>query len=203
MMSSDGAMDFEALVYGKPHPSTLQFMQNSIANVTQTVSAASQAFYQKAQDVYEFFNGHEAMRRARAAVNKAGHAFTADDVRYLQSLASIQNAKPQMTRFIMSEPVVRQMWLDQQIEGYDGQYLDTEPGCIGDTHTEYARTMQGMIVDGDDGVSHYSLYYGLEHPDELELDIEEQVDIMNTWDRVRHYLDRGEQDPTSVWGSML
>lgn len=196
--------DFDALVFGQPHPSTLQYLQSTIQGAMHNASQATQRFFSKAQEVYQHFYSEEAMRRARAALNRASGVFVADDIRYLESMNQLTAAKEQMRRYIMANPYIRQQFYKQQIEGFAEYYHDNAPGFVGDLHEDYQRVMDGVVqVDEQNGDHHYSLYYGYDTDNEHKLDLDQQVAISDTWLRVQERIKAGGQDPTSVWGSML
>lgn len=200
MSGSDA--DFDALVYGQPHPGTLNFIQSTLQNATQHVSEASQQFFQRAHQAYDYFHGHEAVRRSRAALRRAGALFVPDDIRELETLGQIQAAQDRMRRYIMADPYIRGQYQAQRIEGYSDKYMDVQPEAIGEDHYDYQRLMDGLVREDDEGRMYYVVHYGIDDGDQM-LSHEEQLDILNTQARVRYYIKKGKEDPTSIWGALL
>lgn len=197
---------FNHLCYGQKHPGTLQYLQNQFSNFQQTLSHAGQQFVSSAKEIFDQYNSSEALRAARLALNKVSNIFTPDNIRYLYQPQDLQTAQPTMQRWIMAEPTIRSLFHNQRCDGYSNSYVDVSPGIVGDLHYDYQRVMNGMVCtddakpDEDFRITHY---YD-EIPDgDRELTIDEQVDILNTWDVVRAMIKRGKEDPTNSFGGNL
>lgn len=198
-----GPQMFNMLSYREKHPSTLAFIQSQFQNVGNMLNEAGQAFYSGMQNVFEAANNSEAMRRARLAMQKVANVFEADVVRSLFELNELQAAQYTMQRWIMANPMVREMYHGQRCDGYSETYKDQFPGQIGEDHYDYRRVMNGIVQDDpehDWKCTHYldELFEG-----DRELDFTEQVEILNTWQIVEAYMKQGRDDPTSQFGNML
>lgn len=198
-----GASAFDALVYGEQHHANQSYFQQQLQNISSTLTDAGRSFFADAHVLYNQFNGSEAMRKIRAAVNAATGLFQPNRVRYVHDLGEMQNAPFVMQRYIMASPVVREKYHSQQIDGYSETYEDMQPGKIGDNHYDYRRVMDGVLREDTEG------WYVKFYPDEIyegdkELSHDEKVDIIGTWDAIEAFLSvaKGE-DPTSVWGNKL
>jgi len=197
------SQDFNALVYGERHPGTIQFLENQVTNFSQSLNEAGKSFFSNARSVFEQFNSETAMRLARAAVRKASSLFQKDEIRDIWDLGELQQAPLRMQRFIMAEPTVRQMYIDQRCDGYADTYVDMQPGAIGTEHYDFRRATNGMVMDDEENdwvcrQFHDDLVEG-----DRELDLEEKVDILNTWEAVRALMAAGREDPTSPFNSKL
>lgn len=141
--------EFNALAFGQKHPGTLAFLENQVSNFSQTLTDAGRNFFSNARDVFDRFNGEAAMRLARAAVRKASSLFQRDEIRSIWDMGQMQQAPLTMQRWIMANPVVRQMFQDQRCDGYADTYVDMFPGTIGESHYDYRRAMNGLLVDDE------------------------------------------------------
>jgi hypothetical protein len=202
-VSYGDSAEFNALAFGPKHPGTLAFLENQVSSFSQTLTDAGRSFFSNARDVFEQFNGEEAMRLARAAVRKANSLFQRDQIRSIWELGELQQAPLTMQRWIMANPEVRQMYQDQRCDGYVDTYIDVHPGTIGSTHYDYRRAVNGMVMDDDedDWVCRF-------YPDELlegdkELSLDEKIDIQTTWDIVAALMKAGGEDPTSPFANKL
>lgn len=201
VIDGDSAV-FDAVVFGEKHQGTINYLRNQFTGFGEHLSAAGQAFVQGAQAIFEQFNNSEAMRAARRAVQKVKGVFMLDEVRTLWDLVEIQNAGLKMQRWIMAEPTVRELYHAQGCDGYSESYVDMNPGCIGEAHYDYRRVMNGIVQDTAEEWQ-ATFYMDDLHEGDRELTLDEQVDILNTWDVVRHMLKHGKEDPTSPFGGSL
>jgi hypothetical protein len=141
------------------------------------------------------------MALARNAIRSARGLLTPNVIQPLVSYEEFQIAQPVMQRYIMAQPDIRQLFFDQRCDGFSDTYVDQQPGKIGETHYDYRRVMNGMMVEeGEDFVVHHYL-------DELregdrELTFHEQVDILSTWQVMSMFMQE-KKDPTNIYGGKL
>jgi hypothetical protein len=203
--------EFDAMVYGQKHPGTLQFLSNQVASLQQSASQyltdAGKNFFANAADIYERFNGSEALRVARAAMRKVSHIFQSDEIKPLRNISEIQQAPLKMQRWIMAEPTIRQAWLDQRCDGYSGSYVDMHGGVIGVEHSDWRHVMSGIVEDivDDDGESNWktTIYLDEVPAGDVELQLGDKTDVLTAWDLVKMYRQLGKEDPVSPSNNML
>lgn len=194
--------DFDALIYGANHPTTIQYLQNQATNFSQTLTDAGRNFISSTQHLFEKLNGSDAMRLARAALRKAGSAFQRDEVRSIWEMGEMQNAPFTMQRWIMANPVVREKYNAQLCDGYSGTYVDMFPGTRGMDHYDFRQVMDSQLVENEDGWEIHHYFEDLIEGDR-QLSFDEKIDILSTWDIVAAMMKEGGEDPTSVFGSKL
>jgi len=199
MMGDD--LSFRSLAYGyEKHPGTLSFMENTMNNVSNVLTAGGQAFLSTARSIYDNLNNSHAMQLARAACNKMGNMFARTDIHEITEISNIQNANLIMQRYIMACPEVRSVFQSQLCNGYSETYIDMYPGKIGEDHYDYRRVENGILNDADERITHY-LDVLVEGDRELMFD--EQLAIKKTWQKVAELMQYGTVDPTDpLNGSM-
>lgn len=206
-----GRRAFRALAFGDQRtPATMAFLQGQAAMLPEMMSMAvsdtSRAFLQQAQTIYQESQSAEAMRLARLALEKAHGIRQLDVVRPIWELGQLQNAPQVMQRWIMAEPFVRQMYIEQRIDGYSGSYVDIRPGEVGADHYDYRRVMNGVMVVHDETAETdwtVTAYFDPVEPNDIELVPAQQHDIVSTWDVVRACIKHGVDDPTNQGGGKL
>lgn len=202
-----GVDDFNAAAFGRKHPGTLRFLENQVnyaENLMSNFTAAGAQFMSRAREVYERFNGAEALRLAKAAANKFNSAFQQDAIKPLAYLEEMQSACLTMQRWIMADPVIREMYHRQRVDGYSDTYVDMHPGTAGACHYDYQRVMDGMIVQNDEEQNwSFTNFYDPQHEDDHVLDHVDKADIVSTWDAVRVLLSMNEEDPTDPYCGKL
>lgn len=189
--------DFDSLVYGQNHPSTMQYLQNQFQNISQTLTDAGRNFFSNASELYNQFNGADALRAARAATRKVSSIFQRDEIRCIWDLGGLQHAPLTMQRWIMAEPTIRELYQEQRCEGYSGTYTDMHPKTIGENHYDYRRVMHGLMTDTEEADWKISFFLDELVEGDRVLSLDEQIDITTTWAFVKARAEAGDRDPTS------
>lgn len=205
-----GSSDFDAYVYAPTHVGTLNFLQNQITNLgnfSNTLTEAGRSFFSNAKDLFDKFNGAEALRLARLAASKVNNIFKPDVVKSIWELGEAQSAKLVMQRWIMANPDVRKAYHEQRCDGYSDTYIDMFPGDVGHDHYDYRQVMDGMPVDivDEDGEDNTVTSFYMEDPLEGDapLALDQRLDILSTWEFVSALMKQGVDDPTSAYGGKL
>lgn len=210
------AATFDAITYREPHPATVKFLSDRLNSLVESgkslFTEAGNRFMAGARTIYDNTLGENALRRARAVARTVQNAFQRDEVRALTELSEIQNASPRMQRWVMANLRAREMFQNQQLDGYSDTYLDLAPGDVGEQHYDYRRVMDGLVQDTETVTEEgeietgwkLSLYFEGELVEgDRRLDMTEVADVSSTWDAMKAYLDIGENDPTSVLNCKL
>ena len=193
---------FSAAAYGVQDWRAQEFLAQQYEGLSSQLTAAGQAFFAGAKNIFEELSGSQAMRLARAAGRKVRSLWNSDEIQRLLDIGAMQHAPLTMQRWIMAEPTVRKLYQQQRCDGYGETYRDMHPGDIGEDHYDYRRVMNGLVVEDEQGNLTATTYFD-ELLDEPELTIEEQIEIIDTWDALKAFLRKGEEDPTSKWAADL
>lgn len=188
---------------GIPDDSARQWLAQKSEMVRSTLSTAGQVFFEKARSLYDIVSESQALQMLRNLKGRSDDVWSSNQISYLHTLEQLQTAGPIMQRWIMAEPELRTRYIDQTVDGYSDTYVNYHGDVVGDRHYDYRRVMTGVVQveeDRDFIIQHFSDYMS---EDEKELDFYQKIDILNTWDKVRHYLEEGGEDPTSVYGAQL
>lgn len=198
----DGSeMAFKASVFGLPDWHALEFLSQQYNNISSFAKGAGEEFFKEAKDMYDKLSGSTAIRMARRAAQSITSVWDTNEIKRLTDIIEIQLAQSVMQRWIMANPVLRNKYHRQEVDGYSDSYIDNAPNDVGENHYDYRRVMNGMTIEKDDKL--LCVTYPDDLLDEKELTIEEQVDILDTWSKVEYYLSQGKEDPTSKWGDHL
>lgn len=189
---------------GELDNNTSSWLTQQYEQVTSVLSHTGQAFFNNLKDMYRIVSGSDAAQILRNIRGKAETIWSNNQIAALETLTALQTAGPYMQRWIMAEPTIRKRYLNQQLDGYSGSYENCQGDKIGDAQLDYRMVMNGVVVASDDAdqdffIRHYYDMLG----DESELKPFEQRDIISTWAKVRHFMEQGGEDPTSVTGAQL
>lgn len=114
----------------------------------------------------------------------------------LNSFEELQKANTTMQRWVMAEPRVKKLYLEQNLDGYNGQYNNISGDTYGEDDYDYRRATNGMVLENEEGESYYNQYFEDLMDGDRELDFHEKVAIMNTWDTIRGIMSRSTYDFT-------
>jgi len=204
-----GALTFNSLAYGTPHPGTMNFLSQQFENASTVLTTAGARFMEGARDLYERISGSDAMRALRVAGRAVRSMWQLDEVRVLNTMDELQTAPLTMQRWVMAEPTIRREYHQQRIDGYSDTYIDAFPKDVGEEHYDYRRVMDGMVVvdevPDDEGEYGWqaTTYFDELLPDDNELLLEEKMDILDTWAAAKAALKARKLDPTSRYGASL
>lgn len=199
---SGGTAAWNAIAYGQQNPLNLGYFKQQLENIGTNLNEQAKVFYQDVQDLYNKFNSSEAMRLMRSAMKSAASLFNDNIIRPLTTVDELQNASLQMQRWIMANPVIRQMYHDQQCDGYSDTYVDIEPGKVADQHYDYRRVMDGIVVCNEDA-EYFTEYFEDLYEGDRDLILSEQSDVLRTWEVLEAMVKAMKDDPTSQYGAQL
>lgn len=202
-----GDLMFESLMYGRAHPGTVQFIQNQLDFASSALSDAGRRFTEQAHQMYAHLESSNAMRAIRAVGRSIRSLWQLDEIRPLTDIGLLQHAPLCMQRYIMAQPQARSLFHQQRLDGYSDTYVDLHPGAIGEEHYDYRRVMDGMVVvqETPDAEGNFdytaTTYFDELLPDDIELSLDEQMDVIESWQHLQSYLERGKEDPTSKFNA--
>lgn len=211
VIQGDDSM-FNAVVTGEQHPANYQYLQSFIEAPSHHLNQAAQAFRNYVDDGFRKIEQSRSVRVIQAAKRALGSIFQSNEIRCLSTIGEMQYAPTAMQKYIMAEPEIRQSYWDQTLEGYSGTYQDQHPGDIGENHYHYRRVNNGLLALVEESRQKQNnkepewsatTYYDDLEPDDRELDILEQVDIVDTWENIRSKIREGKDDPTSRFNASL
>lgn len=195
---------FDAMLYGDHHAGTIAYLDEQRSRVRNYLTDTGMRFRERAEAVVQRFNYSDAMRLTRAVNRAMTNAFKPNNVRRLENIGQIQQAKTEMQRWIMAEPTIRAAYHAQRCDGYSETYVDDQPKAIGSNHYDYRRATNGVFFGRNNKEPLAAVtYFETAKPNDVELSFDDQVNIINTWDLTRRLLLEGKEDPTSVFNAML
>lgn len=203
-------VDFDNMVLGAPSQRTVDLIKDRLRDFGERIKDTARDTYDRAMGTFERYNGEHALRRAREFSRRAAHIVKQDVIRDMRSVSDLQSAQPTMARWLMADPVVRRRHQRQEVDGYQGTYIDMFPGDIGHTHHDFQKVMHGVFLEDDEDATTLNgpdfVQYFMEG-DELEGDIKLDIDhvgiITQAWKDQRRVIAKGIDDPTSISGAKL
>lgn len=197
-----GAGGFDALLYPDQHPNTMAYVEQQFSAFSNTLTETGKVFMEQAKSAYDQIMNSDAILYAKAAIRKATGLLNNDVIRPLESLEDAYSATPLMQRWIMTEPSLRKLHVDQRCEGFSETYVDTDPGKYGILQRDYRLAMSEVVQDDDDAAFAVDYYMEELQPGEKELSHIDKVTIQGIWAFVECAVAQGK-DPSSPTGNDL
>lgn len=197
-----GAEGFDALLYPDQHPSTMAYVENQFSTFSNTLTEAGKLFVDKMKSSYEQIVNSDAMMYAKAAIRRATNLLNNDVIRPLESMEDAYGASPLMQRWIMAEPGLRELLIQQRCEGFPDTYVDLDPGRVGPLHRDYRLAMSGLVQDDEDAAFAVTYYPEELMEGEKPLEHLDQVAIQGIFAFVQCAVAQGK-DPSSTTGNDL
>lgn len=192
----------DALGGGFVDEQTKNWMAQRNEGFYNALGAQAQQFFQQAQRLHQTISDSQAMQMLRNAKAKLDKFWVSNQIQALFGIEELQTASVTMQRWIMAEETLRRKYLNQEVDGYSKTYENLQGSTVGEQQYDWRRVMDGVgILDGEDYI--LKRYQDIMLEGERDLTSFERMDILDTWARVRHYLEEGGEDPTSLYGNML
>ncbi len=197
-----GAALFDEFLLSQP-TNVQQSFQNQLHQFSNTLTDAGAQFFHQVSQVSDAIANSQAVRYAKAAVRKVGTAWQENEIRLLMNIGELQHAPPVQIRYIMADPVIREAYQEQRIEGYGDKYQDLFPNDIGEKHYDYRRVMNGVTQFDKNGNDYATTYEEDLLEGDTELTFTQQSSVISSIDQAIAYLNYGKEDPTSIWNAPL
>lgn len=198
-----GADIMDAIGGGMPSQQTREWIAQQSAAVTSTLSQYSQQFFDQSREMFQTINDSQAMQMLRNVKSRLQGAFSSDTIKVARTLEELQTASPNMQRWIMAEPTLRDRYLNNTADGYSETYKNFYGAVAGEAHYDYRRVMSGVGHQDDEGVYTVKHFRDLLVEGDEELTTHQKLDIIDTWAMVKYHIERGEEDPSCPYGSPL
>ena len=192
---SEPALDM--MLYGDNSSTLSAYLMQQMQQIGPVFNEFSQRLYNNLQNSYNFITDKLTQYGILSQVQSAGGVVLDNYYETLNTFTELQNANLTMQRWIMSHPETRQLYLDQNIDGYSGSYQNVFGKEVGEDDYNYRRVMDGVVQDTTDGNGFVIKYY-LEDllPSDTELDHFKRVHILNTYDTITWLYENSKFDFT-------
>jgi hypothetical protein len=194
-----------ALTYGSIQNAMHDYVNAELAKAQQMVVGMGQQMFQRAESVRDSFVNSNAFRLAEAAIRQVQSMWGMNAIQPLPELWQVQNAPLVMQPYIMANPMLRNLYMQQRCDGYSGTYFDVQPDAVGESHDDWRKAMSGLLQtkgNDDDQYDVFVTYCTDDAETAKPLSFEAQMDIQNAWVLVEDAIYRGV-DPSSRWNDDL
>ena len=209
-------MTFSMMLYPDQNPRNQTYIEERMQQVSQqlgsVVSDFGTKFMERARNLYEQAYNSQAVLAAKAAIRATKGLFHPNAIVQLDTLDELRSAQPVMQRYLMANPLVRNLYLEQRIDGYSDTYTNVHGKVVGHDHYDYRRVMDGVVVDHEMQSMLTGKPVDIDAPewtattyfedllqDDRELTAMEQTDMLNNY-RLQAITIQQLKDPTNLFG---
>ncbi len=177
----------ELMLYGSKAGIMNNYLQRQMQTIQPAFNEFSNRIYNTIQTSYNFINDKLTQYGLLNELQQNGVQALDNCYQELHSFTDLQNANFTMQRWIMTHPQVRQLYIDQNLDGYSNSYENVFGKNQGEQDYNYRRVMDGALESTDDRWV-YKHYLDDILPGDKELDHYEKSIIRNTYDTIDHLL---------------
>jgi hypothetical protein len=183
--SSSTGIDYA--LYGDKSHVVAGYVQQQLQQMPMYASAYQERMYQSLQNSYSYLTDsavkHDIVRSLRTAGVDLGENFIVE----LRTFEELQKANLTMQRWVMADPFVRQLYLDQNVDGYSDTYLNTSDKYVGERDYHYQLAMSGVPVELDNGMTLTKFFHAEEdlRDGDRKLSHHEKIAVQRTWANAR------------------
>lgn len=185
----------DLVLYGDKSNVIGNYLYNQIQAMPQVFNEFSQRVYNAMSSSYNYINDKLTQYGILNKLQDNGLIVIDNYYQELLTFQQLQNANLTMQRWVMAHPQIKQMHIDQNLDGYSGSYVNISGKTVGEADYNYRRVMDGGVIPTEDGwiVKHYieDLQIG-----DQELDHFKKSQIKNTWAAMDWFLDTCQFDFT-------
>lgn len=185
----------DMVLYGDKSGVISNYLYQQMQNLPQAFNEFSERIYNAMSNSYNYVNDKLTQYGILNELRNSGLKIVDNYYEELLTFQQLQNANLTMQRWVMAHPQIRQMYVDQNLDGYSGTYKNISGKDIGEEDYNYRMVMDGAVIPTEDGwtMKHYidDLQTG-----DRELNHFEKVKIRSTWEAMDWFLQTSNFDFT-------
>lgn len=193
----EGGMDL--VLYGDKRGVITNYLYNQLQQLPSTLSDFGRSVYNGVVNSYNYMTDVFTQSNIINQLNNQQVSIVNNYIQECTDFKAIQSANITMQRYMMAHPATRQLYIDQNCDGYSQTYTDIFKGQVGKDHYDYRRVTDGMMMPTATGweVNYYdeTLEVGDKEPDFID-----KCKILATWDAMDWMLDNCKFDFTNADG---
>lgn len=184
-------------MFGNQSNTVSNYLANQLSNMGSFAGSIGNRIYDVLQNSYNYVNDTMMQYNIRQELSKNDIAQFNYEYGFINSFRGLQEASMVMQRFIMAEPTIKQLYLDQNLDGYSGSYVNISGNEIGDNDYDYGLVNDGIVqIDEVNDTWRTVEYFTPLIQGDRRLNIMEQDDILHTWRTARQIMETCKYDFT-------
>jgi hypothetical protein len=184
------------LIYGDNNATVGNYIQTQLANIPRALNDFGHKVYNTMVNSYNYITDNMRKHAILSNIKQSGVQIAHDPFSCLMSFTDLQNANPTMQRWVMAHKEVKELFNNQNLDGYSGSYVNLSGNTSGEDDYNYRRVMDGVVYDTADQGSMVKFYYEDLLPGDKPLDTHSKLSVLHTWDTISYILDTCDFDFT-------
>lgn len=200
----------ETVMFARPDAGMMNYFnqrnQELETRLTQYYGAAGQAFLTSTKNFYQEYKQNVGLEAAEQIVLMSNNALASNSgyLVPLKTVEELQSASGRYLDYLMSNPVVTELFYQNRLDGYGELYYDYQKGLVGEQRDAYRAVVTGMgqsYVDPnyDSEDETWIIYSQDEEHDVNPLLVTEQKNVLDAWN-LQNIAIANNIDPTSLDG---
>ena len=183
---SEPALDM--VLYGSKAGVLNNYLMRQMQSLAPAFNDFSTRIYNSIQSSYNFINDKLTQYGLMNQLEAQGIQALDNYYQDLTSFTQLQEANLTMQRWVMADPFIRELYLEQNIDGYSDTYLNTSDKYVGPKDYHYQLAMSGVPVEVGDGKTITYFYHAEEdlREGDRKLSHHDKIAIQRTWANARH-----------------
>lgn len=202
MHASYGTDLLDVVAGGHLADNTVRWLNDRTEQLRPMISSTANMFFDQARKMHNMISSTDAIQALRNLTSKVSNIWQSNQIHRIQNLEGFQTANQVNQRWIMAHTPIRELFLNNSLEGYGESYNNVHGETIGASNYDYRRVMDGLMTPTVDTNVISNFYEVLKEGDE-PLTLHQRVDIINNWNLLNTLMDEQELDPTSPLGNLL
>lgn len=193
---------FHAKTFGVPARETFDYLNQMGMDFNSSISDEARLRFTEVKSFYKTVSFDDALSALRNAVSGTDALSLPNRVMPLVSLAELQHAPDVMLPWIMAHPQLRELYAHNSCEGYGDRFIDYFSEVLGDTRPLYKAAVNGLRREVN-GEYQMEIFAEVRSEQSLQIDMNDQLSVMATWDEIDYQLSLNDRDPTSPFDGKL
>lgn len=201
---ADDIQTVNEVMYGSRSDILLNDLRSNLSNYDQSILTDLGRRYEvSVKENFEAVSGWRIVNATRKAVAGVQGFDAPDVITPMYTDEAFLKTPVLMQRFIMADPVIRELYHKKRIDGWSDTYVDNYPKVIGPDHLDYRIVKHGIVerTVTPENVTQYAVTE-FKHSigeREVKLSASNQLDLCRTTMFVRSKMSRGKNDLTSLY----
>lgn len=186
-------MDY--VLYGDKSNLISGYLYNQLQALPKAFNAFSERVYNNLTTSYNFINDKLTQYGIMNQIQSNGVKIVDNYFEQLTTFQQLQNANLVMQRWVMANPQMKELYNNQNLDGYSDTFKNVSGKGVGESDYNYRMVMDGVVTPTDDGfiIKNYLEDHLL---GDKELSTFEKTKILNTWDAIDWILETSKYDFT-------
>lgn len=191
--------------FPEPSSETKNWLYEQFNRDNSMLTGIGKTMIDTANHWYRQLNDPSIYREARKIVRNIRGVFDENGIVEMDSLSSLQKAKPLMQRYLMANPAVRRLYQRQLIDGYSDSYQSRWTHELAFDDYDFRRVFSGVLRDEGEGEDYrWKITVCVDDliPGDRELEADEKNIIIDAMALQIDALRKGK-DPTDIFNGDL